>query len=289
MKKFKKLYVEITNSCNMSCSFCPGTVRDEGFMGRELFEKIMKETQSRALYTYFHVMGEPLMHPDISVFLDIAAEYGHRVTITTNGTLTSRLEYLLSKEALRNINFSLHSIEDSAGENETLHEIFSVTKKAMKTERVSVSFRLWNLRGKGTENSAVLKKIEDTFCPGTTLPDVNTAVNGIRIAERLFVNIAEEFRWPSLSDPEITGPANCKGLRQQAAILCDGTVTACCLDKDGIINLGNITQDSFESIIESPRAKTIRENFGKRKCNENLCVRCNYRLRFTEKHYRKEV
>ncbi len=282
MKKFKKLYVEITNSCNMSCSFCPGTLRPEGFMGRELFEKIMKETQNRALYTYLHVMGEPLMHPDISDFMDIAAKYGHRVSITTNGTLVSRLEYLLDKPALRSVNFSLHSAE-GADNAEYLEKIFAFTYNAAKTGRVSVSFRLWNGGGDISGNEMLVSAIERAFCPGVKIAAVNTAVNGFRISERIFVNIADKFRWPSMTDPEIPGPAYCKGMREQAAILCDGTVTACCLDKEGIISLGNIENENFDDIIKSPRAQAVSSGFGRRECAETLCKKCSYRMRFNSK------
>lgn len=262
----------------MSCSFCPGTSRPDGFMGRGLFEKIMRETQNRVLHTYFHVLGEPLIHPEIGAFLDIAADYGHRVSITTSGKLVSNMECLLYKKALRNINFSLHSAE--AGCNSAyLERIFSFTRIALAA-RIPVSFRLWNNNGSTLGNDDVLFAIEKAFCPGMKLDATNTGVRGLKIADRLFLNIADKFHWPSLSDPEIPGTAYCKGMREQAAILCDGTVTACCLDKDGAIRLGNINEASFEIITGSARAKAVGESFGLRKCSEDLCKRCTFRLRF---------
>ena len=154
-------------------------------------------------------------------------------------------------------------------------------RKALGTGHVSVSFRLWNQGRQKGSNAPVLRAIEKNFCPEIPLDDKNTAVNGIRIGDRLFVNMADEFEWPSPDNPEVPGPAYCKGMREMAAILADGTVTACCLDKDGVINLGDINTDSFENITESSRARAIAEGFGKRVCSEDLCKKCTYRKRFS--------
>ncbi len=82
MKKFKKTYIEITNICNLSCDFCPKTTRPAQFMSRELFEKILGKIKGNSKHLYFHVMGEPLLHPEIGPFLDLCHEQGYIVNLT---------------------------------------------------------------------------------------------------------------------------------------------------------------------------------------------------------------
>ena len=38
MRQLKKAYLEITNVCNLSCDFCPGTRREPGFLSPENFQ-----------------------------------------------------------------------------------------------------------------------------------------------------------------------------------------------------------------------------------------------------------
>ena len=108
----RKVYLEITNQCNRSCAFCPGTVRPSCFMDMEHFKRAANEVKSVSDYVYFHVMGEPLSHPDLSKMLAYCHEISLKVILTTNGTLLKRQwDTLLSATALHKVNISLHSFE----------------------------------------------------------------------------------------------------------------------------------------------------------------------------------
>ena len=72
----------------------------------------------------------------------------------------------------------------------------------------------------------------------------------------------------------------CYGLKDQFGILADGTVVPCCLDSDGIINLGNIFHEDIESILNSQRAQDIADGFKCGKATEDLCKKCGYAQRF---------
>jgi len=102
----------------------------------------------------------------------------------------------------------------------------------------------------------------------------------MKIADRLYINQAEKFKWPDVNENEINKNGFCYGLRTQAAILVDGTVVPCCLDSDGIINLGNIQNNFFSEIIESERANNIVNGFSNKQAIEELCQRCGYIKRF---------
>ena len=65
---FKKAYFEITNVCNANCSFCPKNSRPPHFVTDSEFDRVTDQLKGRVEYLYFHLMGEPLLHPRIIDF-----------------------------------------------------------------------------------------------------------------------------------------------------------------------------------------------------------------------------
>lgn len=288
MSNFKRIYIEITNVCNLHCSFCPKTSRKPEFMGFELFRKILNEVGNHSKYIYFHVMGEPLMHPEIEAFLDLCLQYGFFANITTNGTLIGKVkEKIISKKALRLINFSLHSFEANMSDGEIgsyLNEIFSFVKEVKNENPKLIScFRLWNVNDNRhhSSNEYILRRIEKFFGFPNQIKEIPITSNGIKISENVYVNQAECFNWPDADITDLNTKGFCLGLRDQVAILVDGTVVPCCLDSEGSINLGNIKETSFTEIINGKRALALYNGFSARKLVEPLCRKCGYRSRFT--------
>ena len=89
-KRFKKIYVEITNSCNLKCSFCPEGKRAKEFITLENFKHIINEIKSYTNLIALHVKGEPLLHPNLKEILDVCKENNILVNITTNATLLEK-------------------------------------------------------------------------------------------------------------------------------------------------------------------------------------------------------
>lgn len=290
MKKFKKFYIEITNRCNLACSFCPETKRAAEFMKIESFHKILEEIKPFTDYIYFHVKGEPLLHPAIDQFLDLSHEKGFQVNITTNGTLIKKQkDKILGKPALRQVNFSLHSFDGNEGggsKAEYIKDIIDFTKEAVAITETIVSLRLWNLdqdnetNVQRARNRQILEIIEKEFNLSYGIEEKVTPGNGIKIGQRIYLNQDPEFKWPDLKEEEDEGKGFCYGLRNQIAILVDGTVVPCCLDGEGIINLGNINQTKFSDIVENERANHIVQGFSRREAVEELCRKCGYRKKF---------
>ena len=97
MKRLRKIYLEISNVCNLHCTFCPGTRREKRFMTADEFATLLPKLRPWTDYLYFHLMGEPLCHPELAEFLRLAGKAGFRVILTTNGTLLEeKREILLS-------------------------------------------------------------------------------------------------------------------------------------------------------------------------------------------------
>lgn len=289
LKTFKKVYIEITSVCNLACSFCPPTERAKGLIKVEQFNKILDEIRPHTKYIYLHVKGEPLLHPRIDQLLDAAHAKGFKVNITTNGTLIKKnREKLLGKPALRQINFSLHSFdghEGSENREKYLGDILDFVREA-KAYNTIISYRLWNLQKEhvtdlaARRNRETLEILEKEYHLDYKIEEKVQPGKGVKIADNVYLNQDHEFRWPSLLAPEDEGKGFCHALRSQAAILVDGTVVPCCLDGEGVINLGNVHEKSFTEIVEGERANNIVDGFSRREAVEELCRKCGFRQKF---------
>lgn len=278
----------------MSCSFCPPLKRKKEFMTEETFKEVLKQVKPYTDYVYFHVKGEPLMHPKLDRFLDLCDEYGLKVNITTNATLLSeKKEMLLNKNALRQLNISLHSFEDGDDEsfNGYIDDIINTTKEIKKSMSTYVVMRLWNLKNMDNpRNKKIINKLQSAFSPSEDLNDMIKKASPNKLTERsltlcenVYLSQEREFKWPDINGDFIGVEGFCYGLRTMCGILVDGSVVPCCLDSDGSAILGNIHENSFGDIISSGMAEEINNGFSERNVVHPLCQRCHYRVRFNRK------
>ena len=275
--RFRKVYIEISNLCNLKCNFCPGTRRPGRRMSREEFAILLPKLRPYTDYLYFHLMGEPLCHPLLADFLELAGQHGFRVILTTNGTLLKKQqEILLSAPALHKVNISLHAFEanDYAVAFEDYLADCLAFGQAAEGSKIVV-YRLWNEGGADALNDEILRQMEAAF----PTPWVSERL-GTRIGNKIFLEHGDKFDWPDLAAPESDAPLFCYGLRDQLGVLCDGTVVPCCLDHEGDIALGNLLVEELEDILAKPRAQSIYNGFSAREAVEPLCRRCGYARRF---------
>lgn len=277
MKRFRKIYVEISNICNLRCAFCPGTKRKPQIMEEAQFASILPKLTDWTDYLYFHLMGEPLCHPNLAHYLQLAGDAGFKVILTTNGTLlTKQQDTLLSAPGLHKINISLHAFEanDLAVPFSDYLNGCMAFGKAARGKKL-VCYRLWNHGGADQRNMEILRELEKHF----PKPWVENT-RGIQLTKGVFLEYGDKFDWPDLTAPEGGENGFCYGLRDQIGILCDGTVVPCCLDHEGDIPLGNIFEQPLSKILASQRAIAIYEGFSGRIAVEPLCRRCGYARRF---------
>ena len=278
MKRFRKVYLEISNRCNLKCSFCPGTRRTPGALNREQFTLLLEKLRPWTDFLYFHLMGEPLCHPLLGEFLEIAHNMGFRVILTTNGTLLPQLqETLLNAPALHKVNISLHAFEanDLPMSFEDYLRGAIEYGKAAAGSRITV-YRLWNEGGADLQNGRILAALEETF-PKPWIAERH----GTRIGDRVYLEFGEKFDWPDLSAEDLGEKCFCYGMRDQIGVLCDGTVVPCCLDHEGDIPLGNLLTQDMNEIMSTELANSILEDFTKGKAPHALCRRCGFaRTRF---------
>lgn len=274
--RFAKAYVEISNICNLSCSFCPGTTRPLKRMSVAEFNKVLDGLSGYVEYLYFHLLGEPLCHPDLEELLNVANGRGFKVTLTTNGTLIGEKREMLLNSCFYKIVFSLHSFEANSitsSLEKYLDSCFSFGKAV--DGKAIVVYRLWNEGGENSLNSDIEKILHQYFDD-----EWQESRNGIKIGERVFLQYGDKFDWPDVESQSESESVFCYGLRDQIGILADGTVVPCCLDNNGTIALGNIFESSLEEIISSPRALAIYNGFSNRCAVEELCRKCTYVRKF---------
>jgi len=276
---YNKVYLEITNICNMSCSFCHRTRREPRRMSYEEFRSIIRDLTPLTEYIYYHIMGEPLTHPLLPEFIAYASSLGFKSAVTTNGTLLKKRGDELIDSGVYKVSISVHSFEEGGEEEyaEYLSSCFEFADKASKRGILTV-FRLWNKGKDGGRNEYMTQLMEKYFPRSEN--EYKESPRGIRIRDKLHLEYGERFEWP---DPlaDFTGEdVFCYGLKDQFGILCDGTVVPCCLDSDGNIPLGNVFDTPIEQILTSPRAEAIRTGFARRCASEELCKHCGYAKRF---------
>lgn len=273
---YSRVYVEITNICNMNCSFCHGHSRPLRQMTEDEYGHILRQLAGKTQYIYHHLMGEPLVHPLLPRFIQMACQAGFRPMLTTNGTLLDSRGDDLLIPGLHKVNISLHSFEGQRQEDHQryLRKIADFAEKANQAG-ILISLRLWNKGFDEGRNDTALETLKEML-PGQWKENTR----GYRIRDRLFLEWGERFDWPDQNAPDHGNCVYCHGLQDHFGILCDGTVVPCCLDSDGIIALGNVFREELSDILTSPRAKAIVEGFRQRKVPEDLCRRCGYAQKF---------
>lgn len=278
-KRFRKIYVEISNRCNLSCQFCSPVTRTLRTMSVAEFDSIATQIAPLTDLIFLHVKGEPLLHPHFEEILRSCHTHKLAVNLTTNGLLLSKVgEDFLKASFLRQINISLHSLAVHK-QQDYLEQIWAfVNANESRELPLYISLRLWNYTGgkNNGSNRGILDAIEKEF-KVTLAEDILQRREGIKLGSHLYLNRDFIFTWPEISHDLRGRPFFCPGLRDQIAILADGTVTPCCLDSNGVIELGNIFEQGIGDILVSERCRTILEGFSRNKAVEELCKRCNSR------------
>ena len=276
-----RCYLEITNICNLDCVFCPKTDRKKHRLSMEEFNLLTDKLQGQIKFLYFHLMGEPFLHPLLPDFIKVAREKGFVPVLTTNGTLLSKAQGVV-EACLHKIQISLHSQEGNGKEHpeEYIRSVMTFAQEAA-SKGVLIVLRLWNQGGYDNANEHILELIAQ-YQPK---PWVQRR-DGWKLSENLYIEYDHMFEWPDADHAEYQeSDVFCYALRNQIGVLVDGSVVPCCLDHNGDITLGNLFEQSIDEILSSPRAKALYDGFTQHVATEPLCKRCGYAM--VTKQYRK--
>jgi len=263
---FKRVYLEISNICNVQCSFCPVVEKDNKLMDLQEFEEVLMQVAPLTEIVCLHLMGEPLAHPKFLEILEICEQYETQIDLTTNGILIDRYaEAIVHSRCVRQVNFSLQAFRDNFPKRDIhpyIDPIFAFAKRAHAVKpEMYVNYRLWNQQSNASDNEEIFLLIEQEFDLTINRAVEVGGIKSKRIWNRLYLHFDSRFEWPSFLLPHQGTQGRCHGAVNHIGIHADGSVVPCCLDKNAVINLGNAKEQTLKSILESERFTKMREGF----------------------------
>lgn len=270
MNNIKRIYIEITNVCNLNCNFCIKNKREYKYMSLIEFRYIINKIKDITKYIYLHVQGEPLLHPNFKEILDICNEYNMYVNLTTNGTLLDKYLDIYKYKCIRKISISMHSFNE---DNTNIINNIEILSNTLNDNQY-LELRFWNKNNLSNTSIKLINTLNNKY----ELIDTSK-LNSYMIKKNTYIHFDNLFVWPNISNNNnISG--NCKGVKNMLCIVSNGDITPCCLDQDCNINIGNIYNDSIDNILNNNRYNNMINNFNNNKIIEQLCKQCTYRNRF---------
>ena len=187
--KFKRIYIEITNICNLKCSFCSNSKRNKKEMSIDEFKLVMSKITMYTDYIYLHVKGEPLLHSNLNGILSLTKKYNKKVLITTNGYfLKEKFPLLLKYDNIYQINVSLHS--ENNKHNYLQNVIYSCD---ILSKQTYISYRFWV-----SKNNEYLNAIRKHY-------NQNELENNMKLKENIYLSFDEKYlSIKNVSNGEIT-------------------------------------------------------------------------------------
>ena len=289
INKFRKVHIELTNICNLKCTFCPPKLHPNKIMDLELFDRLNFELKEFTNELAYHIVGDPLVLGNLNEYLNISKKHNLKVNITTTANNISNRHYeTLLNKTIKQINFSLNSYNANSHKKsfqDYLKPILNFVKYAQEqNHEYFINFRIWNFDEEKSAkefNKKVFDSLNSFFDIDLNIDEIyENKPKNIRVAKKIFINFDEYFVWPSLKNEIVSKSGFCHGLSSHFGILSNGAVVPCCLDLDASINLGNIENKSIKEILNSSRAKDMINGFKKGILVEELCQKCEYRTRF---------
>ncbi len=296
--RFEKIYIELSDICGLNCGFCPSVKGVRGAMSVEKFGIIAKKVAGVGRIYTFHLLGDPLVLPNLKDFIKLANAHKMPLELTTSGFYMSEknTQLLLESENIRQINLSLMAF--LAQKKLNLNEYFAPILRFLRLHLAQnsqsfVNLRLWNLGADFTppfENNAIYSLLEREF---NAKIQKNAPKN--RLENRIILHQSELFCWAGAKADDLgvqkefvdlQGEKNapkvpcvkgsCHALRKQIGILSDGTVVPCCMDTNGVMGLGNLFTQELSEILANKRAVAMKKGFERDEFTEKLCQQCEF-------------
>lgn len=290
----KKIYIELSDICHLACSFCPAQKGVRGVMSPAVFSQALDHALPLSNRIALHILGDPCALPNLADYLAIAHSKGAEIELVTSGAFFHKH----SPQALLSPPIYQLSISLEAGLDNAITNYASRLAPLLAYHSQHPSCFL-NLRVQDSslyQNPqalcALLRQIlpESTFTPthnayhsvlhhALACDDIHALFDEkgrIRLWSRAFLIKKTHFTWAGFATMP-KSRKSCHALTQQIGILSDGTIVPCCMDTQGVINLGNIAHISLQEALRSPRAQAMIAGFSQGIAIEQLCQRCGFK------------
>lgn len=271
------LQIETTSACNLKCVMCPrkSMTRKAEHMSLDLFCKIIDQSAGRSEIAILHLMGDPLLNPEIYKMIAYCRKFGLRTVISTNGmALTKKacseiyesgLDIILlsfdggSKEIFEKVrvgaNFEQvvksyrNFLEMQKDYTQKIRPVIQMIKFKTTKEETEAFYKLWN----GFKADVIIK-------PFTRWQGDNEIINKLM-----------SF------NPSTLENSLCDRAWQWLTVISDGTVIPCCRDYDATVRLGNLKEQSVEELWNSSAFTSFRKMHAAGRSKANICRKCDYK------------
>jgi MoaA/NifB/PqqE/SkfB family radical SAM enzyme len=270
-KPFRRVFIEITNACNLACAFCASSSRPKTHMPLPLFESAAAQAGELAEVVFLHVLGEPLMHPEFPAVLAACSRLGLKVNLVTNGLLLNRFgPAVFAEKCLGQVSISLHALSCLAPslQKESLAGLLEFARR--KPEGLIVSFRL-----RGDQETAFFRETKAALLAALAGGGAGERVrDGLKLRAGVYLNFGSIFDWPGGPGGKVK--KGCLGLRHHFGILSDGRVVPCCADFDGALALGSVKDSPLADILSSPAARALQASIAGKTPMPAYCASCGF-------------
>lgn len=303
--QFYKIYIELSDICNLQCSFCTPKKALRGIMPLDLFTQIIKQIKNKTKLLSLHVLGDPLCINNLREYLLVTQKYHLKLDIVSSGIYLEQKHFdMLCQDNIHQISFSLDSFFDTNNQK-TIATLHARNKSITKTQYFDRIFALYeylqakscktylNLRLFGNYDYRYILECFPEFIQ-------QDSKRRIRLARNFFLRFHKKFAWippkySNIAQPqalstnkalqsfshtpmqENTITPYCLGSIRQLGILANGVVVPCCIDAQGIMQLGDLRTQKLQDILQSE----VFLNFQKhQRLAINLtpmCQKCSFR------------
>ena len=267
----KRIYLEITNCCNLNCPFCTEN-KGQRFLNLTEIDNYTNQIKEVCDYIYLHVLGEPLLHPNFDEILSMLDDKDINLQLVTNGTLLHKYPDIFKHQCLRKLSISLHSINHLKIDK----QYFEVIDELINSNhQASLELRFYYPSSLDDSLRTYLNSLYQRFNIKET-----SKTSSFKLKDNTYIYFQEFFTWPNMNHPFISDIGKCHGLIDQLAILSNGDVSSCCLDPLGINALGNLKKNTLKDILNSKKYLDTVKALKDKKLILPLCQHCSYHNRF---------
>jgi len=310
-ESWQRFFIEITNRCNFDCVFCTSGIskRAKHDMHWSIAFNLIDQLQELGFNKtiYFHVLGEPLLHPSVFAIVDHAAEAGMRPVIFTNGgALTSKVVQDILASKTKELVISMQTINRQSYQrlrktpfdwSTYLNRIQTALATANDAEnnctfRVSIGIKkvntqhpedLYFLEYESLEQikesiANIFSKVKGVGLTGVfSKLDVHGPLGmpTIQITDFLSLSVKPMGNWRRLWRDGCVTSGHCLFFGKELAVLSNGAVTFCHIDYDGRTTIGNIRERPLMDIINMPETKRMVNDFIAGRSVAKGCEYCN--------------